>query len=109
MEHAQILAQIRDLVRAHSYRVRSHCVQHMVEEGFDENQIIEALNGKLRVLEEYPDENRLLLMGYFHFSPTTRCALHLVCDVSRVDTVDLVTAYIPHKPWWISPTQRGQS
>jgi hypothetical protein len=80
----------------------------MIEEGFDENLLLEAVRGKLRVVEEYPDESRYLVLGYFNFTATARSPLHLICDLSGPDVVDIVTAYTPQRPWWISPTQRDR-
>lgn len=107
-EHDDPIAQIQRLVRAGQYRVRLHAVRHMIEEGFDEEQLLEAVKGRLRLLEEYVDESRYLVLGYFHFAPQSRSPLHLVCDLSNADVLDIVTAYIPQRPWWISPTQRGR-
>ena len=102
-----LIAQIQERMQAGQYRIRLHAVQHMIEEGFDENHLLEAVRGKLRVVEEYSEESRYLVLGYFHFTPKTRSPLHLVCDLSNPDVVDIVTAYIPQRPWWINPTQRG--
>ena len=80
----------------------------MIEEGFDEDALIAAVQSGLRLLEAYPDEQRFLIMGYFAFSPGVTSALHLVCALPNPEIVDIVTAYIPQRPWWISPTQRGR-
>ena len=101
-----VLEHIKNCIFEKRYRVRNHAVRHMIEEGFDENHLFEALTGKLQLLEEYEDENRCLVLGSFHFSSSTRSSLHVVCDVSNAEIVDIVTAYIPQRPWWISPTQR---
>lgn len=102
------VAQIQELVQAGQYRIRLHAVRHMIEEGFDENQLLDAVRGKLRVVEEYPEVSRYLVLGYFDFTPKARSPLHIVCDLSKPDIVDIVTAYIPQRPWWVSPTQRGR-
>jgi hypothetical protein len=60
------------------------------------------------LLEEYEDEKRYLVLGHFHFSMRSRCALHVVCDLGLPNVVDVVTAYIPQRPWWINPRQRGE-
>ena len=87
----ELLTKIKGLIEAKKYRVRIHAVRHMVEEGFGEDDLIEALVVRSRVLEDYPDELRCLLLGYFRTS----------------EVVDIVTAYIPQKPWW-PPTKRGR-
>ncbi len=102
------IAHLQELVRARHYRIGLHAVRHMIEEGFDENQLLEAVGGKLRIVEEYPEESRYLVLGYFHFTQTTISPLHVLCDLSRPDVVDIVTAYIPQRPWWSSPTRRGR-
>ena len=51
---------IRQRVRAGNYLTRSHTVQHALKEGFERKNIVEAvLNG--RIIEEYPDDQRVLI------------------------------------------------
>jgi hypothetical protein len=42
-----LLERIATLARFGRYRVRIHAVRHMLEEGFDERDIIEALTGRI--------------------------------------------------------------
>jgi hypothetical protein len=105
---AHALERIRNLVAAGRYRVGLHAVRHMIEEGFDERDLVEALRGNIRMLEEYPAEGRCLVLGRFHFTPATSSALHVLCDLGGEVVLDIVTAYIPHRPWWTTPTQRGR-
>ena len=93
---------------AKRYRIRIHAVRHMIEEGFDEDNLLEAMAGRSRVLEDYPSERRCLILGYFTMEGKARAPLHVVCDYSSPKLVDIVTAYFPQKPWWISPSQRGR-
>lgn len=104
----ELLEKIKSLVAGGKYRVRIHAVRHMIEEGFTESDMVTALTGKSKILELYIDEHRCLILGSFKISENARSPLHLVCDYSRDEVVDIVTAYIPQKPWWISPSQRGQ-
>jgi hypothetical protein len=103
----ELLGKIKALVVAKQYRVRIHAVRHILEEGFDENNLVEALTGKSKIVEDYPYESRCLVLGYFSFSKNAISPLHVICDYANDKVVDLVTAYIPQKPWWITPTQRG--
>lgn len=105
---ASRIDRIARLVGASQYRVGLHAVRHMIEEGFDEGQLVEALRGRINVLEDYPDEDRCLVLGRFHFTPATTSALHILCDLSDERVLDIVTAYIPQRPWWVSPRQRGR-
>jgi len=100
--------RIRRLGAAGRYRIGLHAVRHMIEEGFDENHLLEALQGKIRVVEAYPEESRYLVLGRFRFTAKVTCPLHVLCDLSNQGIVDIVTAYIPRRPWWTSPTQRGR-
>ncbi len=102
------IARLQDLVRARHYRIGLHAVRHMIAEGFDENQLLEAVRGKLRIVEEYTQESRYLMRGYFHFTQTTSSPLHVLSDLSKPEVVDIVTAYIPQRPWWVSSTRRGK-
>lgn len=109
-DEQELLDKIRDLVRRRRYRVRLHAVRHMVEEGFSEEDVIEAVTEERSViLEHYPDDLRCLVLGYFTLGERTASPLHVVCDYSQEDVVDLVTAYIPQKPWWMTPTKRGKA
>ena len=94
------VVRVQSLVRARRYRVGLHAARHMVEKGFDEHQ------WKLRVIEAYPEESGFLVLGQFRFTPSTRSPLHVLCDFSNEGIVDIVTAYIPRRPWWVTPTQR---
>ena len=104
----ELLKGIKRLVGARRYRVRIHAVRHMIEEGFGEADLLEAVAGKSKILENYPDESRCLILGQFSLSEGLRSPLHVVCDYSHVMLVDIVTAYIPQRPWWVSPTRRGK-
>ncbi|HYL80340.1 MAG TPA: hypothetical protein VEU07_05975 [Candidatus Acidoferrum sp.] len=51
-----LLERIAVLAGFGQYRVRLHAVRHMVEEGFEERNIIQVLTGPRRkILEEYPE------------------------------------------------------
>jgi hypothetical protein len=107
MNEDELLSRIRVLLLSTKYRVRIHAVRHMIEDGFTEQDIITAVTGKSRILEDYPEESRCLIVSYFHLSEKVRCPLHIVCDYSNAGVVDIVTAYIPDKPWWSTPTKRS--
>lgn len=104
----ELLPKIRSFLSAGKYRIRIHAVRHMIEEGFTERDIIAAIVGKSRILEDYSEESRCLIMGYFRLSDKIRCPLHVVCDYSNADVLDIVTTYIPEKPWWNTPIKRGR-
>lgn|SRR5574341_34987 len=106
---AELLERIKALVRDGQYFVKNHATQHMFAEGFSLNDIVEAVTGKSRILEHYPNSSRCLVVGYFQMSDKVRAPLHIVIEYSSVDEIDIVTAYIPQKPWWVTPWQRGRS
>ncbi len=96
-------------VQEKHYSIRSHAVDHMFKESFSERHIIDAiLTG--RILEAYPEECRCLILGYPRLQPNedTPIPLHVVCDYYDPTWVDIVTAYVPQRPWWVTPTQRGR-
>lgn len=101
------IEEIRLLVQSACYSVRSHAVAHMFKEGFGEDQVVEAvMTGK--VLEEYPKDYRCLIVGYPRLEGERTIPLHVVCDYHDPEWVDIVTAYIPQKPWWDTPIRRGR-
>ena len=101
------LENIKKLVDAKKYRIRLHAVRHMIEEGFDERDLLEALGGKSRILEHYQSEMRCLILGYFALTDRLRIP-SLVRDYSNPRLVDIITAYVPQKTWWITPAKRGR-
>jgi hypothetical protein len=109
MTEVELVERIQKAVIVGNTRTGLHAVRHMFEEGFSEQDISSALLGKIRVLENYPDETRCLLLGYFQISEKVRSPLHLVVEYSDIEIIDIVTAYIPQKPWWISPWNRGKT
>ncbi len=80
----------------------------MIEEGFSEQDMIKALIGDSRVIEAYEEEKRCLILGHFLWNEVKKSPLHVVCDYSNKNIIDLITAYVPQMPWWISPTKRGK-
>jgi hypothetical protein len=88
-EEPGLLERIKALIRARKYRIRLHAVRHMIEEGFDEEGLLEALEGESRILETYPSEMRCLIVGRFAVSERVRQPIHVVCDYSTPG-------------WWIS-------
>jgi hypothetical protein len=96
-------------MRFRRYRLRIHAVRHMLEEGFEEQHIVQALTDRKRkILEDYPEQQSCLILGTCAIGPRTRAHLHVVCDLSSEESVDIVTAYLPQSPWWVTPSRRGQ-
>lgn len=107
-DEQQVLEKITRLVAERNFLVKIHATRHAIEEGFTEDDLVQALTAKCRVLEHYPAVSRCLVLGFFTISQNVRAPLHVVCDYSRDDRIDFVTAYIPQKPWWLTPTIRGK-
>src|SRR5256885_16327852 len=82
IDNEELLAKLKSVLTERNYRIRIHAVRHMVEEGFTERNIIAAIEGKSRILENYSEESRCLIVGYFRLSDKVRCPLHIVCDYS---------------------------
>jgi hypothetical protein len=101
------LRRIRTLVDQKRYRIRIHAVQHMIKEGFSENDILGVIQSG-RLLEHYDEEKRCLFLGSFASGESVVSPLHVLCDHSNDEIVDIVTAYIPQKPWWQTATKRGR-
>lgn len=108
-EEQELLSSIKTLLAAKKYRIRVHAVRHFIEEGFSEQDVLYALSGRSKILENYPEESRCLVVGYFPLSEKVRCPLHSVCDYSNAEVLDIITAYIPEKPWWSTATKRGRT
>lgn len=108
MQQKDILHAIRELVSDGRYRIKIHAVRHMIEEGFSEKDVIGAIIGEITIIELYEEDRRCLALGYFLWNSKVKSPLHMVIDYSSNKVIDIVTAYIPQRPWWISPTRRGK-
>ncbi len=106
-DKAEPLHTIRALIEQKRYRIRIHAVQHMIKEGFTEDDIVSVMQSG-RILENYHEEARCLILGYVTTAASSPTPLHVLCDHSNKDAVDIVTAYIPQKPWWRTETKRGR-
>lgn len=93
---------IRQRILAGNYLTRSHAVQHALKEGFDRRHIVEAIINGI-VIEEYPDDRRLLICGKTTLSENPDIYLHVVCEYADPVYVEFVTAYIPDQLQWESP------
>jgi hypothetical protein len=103
-----LLAKIKKVIGDRRYRVKIHAVKHMIEEGFSEEDVITAILGESKIIETYDEDKRCLILGYFLCNDKIKSAIHMVCDYSNRKLIDIVTVYIPQRPWWISPVRRGK-
>ena len=88
------LRTIRFLIEQKKYRIRIHAVQHMIKE------LPKKTSSKCCDRDEF----------WKHIMKT-RVALFwglVLCDHSNNNAVDIVTAYIPQKPWWETEAKRGR-
>jgi hypothetical protein len=96
---------IRERVRTGSYLVRSHAVQHALKEGFERKHIVEAvLQGT--IIEEYADDQRVLVCGRITLGQGLDIYLHVVCEYADGVYIEFVTAYIPDEVQWETPPFR---
>jgi len=70
--------------------------------------MVDVILGDSKIIELYDEDKRCLILGSFYGSGRVKSPLHIVCDYSNGKIVDIVTAYIPQKPWWVSLTRRGR-
>src|SRR5262245_58517538 len=94
-DRKELLSRIRSRTPARTDRTRLHAVRHMVEEGFSEGDIIEALLGKSRIVENYPDENRCLVIGYFRLNDKVQCPLLIFLIIQMQMCLTLSRATFP--------------
>ena len=111
MTEQDLLDFIRQAIDSDQYAIRAHAFQHANDEGFTEESIVEAIqNGK--ILEWYVEEDRCLLVGKFQITFKMKEYLHVVVDYwpgeREIDWIDIVTAYVPRRPYWETSTKRGK-
>lgn len=77
-------------------------MQHALKEGFERKHMLEAIMGG-RIVEEYADEQRLLICGRTTLMENLAIYLHVVCEHADPVYVEFVTAYIPDELAWDWP------
>ncbi len=91
------LAELVPLVREGRYRLGPHVARHMRAEGFTELDVVRAIEYG-RELAVYPEDARMLVLGYIVVSPRLKLPLHVVLEYARPRFLDVVTAFIPNEP-----------
>jgi hypothetical protein len=92
-------------VRDGNYLVRGHAVQHALKQGFERQNMVDAVLGGA-IIEVYPDDQRALICGQTALTGSTTVYLHVVCEYADPVYVEFVTAYIPDDPEWEQPPIR---
>ncbi len=99
------LADLLPHLREGRYRLGPHVARHMLQEGFTEWDVLKALEWG-RELAIYPEDGRILVLGYMVFPPRLRIPLHVVLDYTPPRRVDIVTAFIPKEPYRVYSRRR---
>jgi len=97
------LRRLRELLphlKEGRYRLGNHAARHMIQEGFTELDILNALTWG-RELALYPEDQRILVLGYIAIPPRLRLPLHIVLEYATPRWVDIVTAFIPRHPYQV--------
>jgi hypothetical protein len=99
------ITTIREFVRQGRYLVKGDCIRHAVKESFVRQDIVDAvLTG--RIIEDYPERERVLVCGRTKLSTTTIVYLHVVCEYADPNYIHFVTTYIPDEVEWERPPFR---
>ncbi|RLC67045.1 MAG: hypothetical protein DRI48_03295 [Chloroflexi bacterium] len=85
-------------------RVSVHALREAYKEGLRGRDIVYAIF-KGRVIERYPDRDRVLILG-----PVAKSGLplHVVCDYTNANEIVAVTVYVPDRSVWASDQVRRQ-
>jgi hypothetical protein len=87
---------VREYVEADSYEFYRHALTEGKKDGVEPEDVVYVLlTGK--VIEEYPERERLLIYGEM----PNQIPLHVVCDLSDEDVMYIPTVYIPSREDWI--------
>ena len=93
---------IRERVQADNYLVKSHAILHAQKEGFEVKHIVEAiLNGS--IIEEYREDQRILICGRSTLLENVVVYLHVVYEYADPIYIEFVTVYIPDENQWQFP------
>jgi hypothetical protein len=98
------LADLQPLVWEGRYCVLAHAVRHATSEGFTERDIVSVLETG-RELAVYPDDKRMLVLGYILLGQL-QIPLHIVVDYSHHHWIDVITAFMPENPYRVISRER---
>lgn len=91
------LEELIPIIREGRYRIGNHVARHMLQEGFIEHDVLQAVEWG-REMAVYPEDQRMLVLGYMIFPPNLKLPLHVVLEYREHRWVDIITAFIPKKP-----------
>lgn len=97
-----MLKRLQSQVKQSDYLVKPHAILHALKEGFDEFDMVDAILAE-QIIEEYPDDQHVLICGKTKLSKSVSIYLHVVCEYRNLDYVEFVTAYIPDETQWHPP------
>lgn len=98
---------IRERIQIGNYLVKSHAILHAQKEDFEVKHMVEAvLNGT--IIEEYPEDQRVLICGSSTLLGDIIVYLHVVCEHADPIYIEFVTAYIPDESQWHFPPFKRQ-
>ena len=82
---------IQKRVQDDHYLFKSHAIIHALKEGFERQHIIEAVLAE-KIIEEYPDDERVLMCGKATLAKDVSIYLHIVCEHADPVYIEFVTA-----------------
>ena len=87
--------RVREYVEADDYDFYHHALTEAKKDGVGVTDIVYVLlNGK--VIEEYPERERLLVYGEM----PNGLPLHVVCDLQDEEVMYIPTVYVPSSEEW---------
>jgi hypothetical protein len=99
---------IRDVqvkIQGGQYEISLHAEKERYAEDISIADVEMALaNGE--ILEDYPNDPRgesCLILGYAYGRP-----LHIVCGHTSIQSVRIITVYLPKPPKWVNERTRGR-
>ena len=58
------------------------------------------------IIEDYPEDERVLVSGKTSLAETRPIYLHVVCEYSDPNYIEFITAYIPDELQWEYPPMK---
>ncbi len=99
------IQEIGDRVQQGTYLIKRDAILHAIKEGFNRQDMVDAVLAG-RIIEEYPERQRVLVCGPTSLASTVTVYLHVVCQHSDPVYIEFVTAYIPDETVWERPPFR---
>jgi uncharacterized protein DUF4258 len=90
------IEEIRAFIQKSAFSITDHALTEGFKDGITVGDMIGVLM-KGKIIERYPERHRCLVFGL----SADRLPIHVVVEFRLMQTVEIITTYVPHRDQWI--------